>query len=311
MIRWALPFAWAAVAMAAGPVYEVSGRYTPGERAAVSLYAVKNAFAASVVSDNGKFSFRKVAPGAYTVGVYIRGRGEARTTIEVGPGTADPQNRVVLTLTFRDSDFHHDAAREHSIAASQLAVPERAVREYAEAERDLGTPDPESARRHLERAVEIAPEYAAAWNTLGTMAYKERQFARAEQCFRAALKGDPEAYEPLVNLGGVLLALERWDEALDANVRAVVARPKDALANVQLGMTYFSLRNYELARKHLEIARQADPGHFSHPQLYLAEIDLRLGNPQAAAAELADFLERHPDYPQAARIREKIAELRK
>jgi len=62
--------------------------------------------------------------------------------------------------------------------------------------------------------------------------------------------------------------------------------------------------------KYLERARQIDPAHFSHPQLYLAEIHLRRGRKAEAASVLEDFLQHHPDYPQAEIMRHRIAELR-
>jgi Tfp pilus assembly protein PilF len=168
----------------------------------------------------------------------------------------------------------------------------------------------EAAEKHLEHAVELAPQFAMAWNTLGTMAYQTRRFALAEQRFRQALKQDPTAYEPLVNLGGVLVTVHKLDEALEVNVHAALTRPGDALANSQLGMTYFELGQFDAAVKYLERARTLDPAHFSHPQLFLAEIHLRRGEKREAALVLEEFLEHHPDYPQAAIVRQNIVELR-
>ena len=54
-------------------------------------------------------------------------------------------------------------------------------------------------------------------------------------------------------------------------------------------------------------ALEMDPAHFSHPQLFLAEIHLRRGDKQSAVADLESFLKHHPDWPQAAVMREKIA----
>jgi tetratricopeptide (TPR) repeat protein len=200
--------------------------------------------------------------------------------------------------------------RHHSVSAKQLAVPDKAAREYEEAQRDLGRRDIGSAIKHLLRAVEIAPQFSAAWNNLGTIAYQTRQYPRAEECFRAALDADPGAYEPLVNLGGVLVNLNNLDEAWKYNAFAVLMRPNDALANSQLGMTYFGLGKVDLAEKHFRQAQQIDPGHFSHPQLFLAEIHLRRGENAAAADDLEDFLKHHPDWPQAENMRQKIAEWR-
>ena len=66
----------------------------------------------------------------------------------------------------------------------------------------------------------------------------------------------------------------------------------------------------DLAQKHLERARQIDPAHFSHPQLVLAEIHLRRGERREAADVLEEFLRYHPDWLQATKMRQTIAELR-
>ena len=75
-------------------------------------------------------------------------------------------------------------------------------------------------------------------------------------------------------------------------------------------MTYFELGQFDSAVKYLEQARQLDPAHFSHPQLFLAEIHLRRGQKREAALVLEDFLQHHPDYPQAETMRRSIVELR-
>jgi Tfp pilus assembly protein PilF len=161
----------------------------------------------------------------------------------------------------------------------------------------------------LRRAVEIAPQFSAAWNQLGTIAYQTRQFSDAETNFRKALAANPEAFEPLVNLGGVLLNLGRLREALGYNQQAVARRPNDALANSQLGLSYFELDEMDLAEKYLKAAVQIDPAHFSHPQLPLAEIYIQRGDRVSAVQALRSFLDRHPDSPEAAGVRVKIAAL--
>jgi uncharacterized protein HemY len=75
-------------------------------------------------------------------------------------------------------------------------------------------------------------------------------------------------------------------------------------------MTYFLLRQDDLATKYLEHTRELDPANFTYPQLLLSEIYVRQGDRGAAAKVLDDFLTRHPDWPQAAKMRETIAGLR-
>ena len=314
MLRVLLPLVLAASAWAGDAVFELEGQLKPEARAAVSLFGATSPFSAYTASDDaGRFVFKKLLAGAYTLSVFEPARGEARRTVEVGPGTADGHGKVELLLALKDSDFVFQDAmrREHSISVSQLAIPDKAQHAFEEAEKELGRHNVDAAVSDMEEAVKLAPQFSAAWNNLGTIAYQTRQFARAEQCFREALKQDAQSFEALVNLGGVLVTVHRLDEAWEYNSYAVLARPNDALANAQMGQTYFQLQNYALALKYLERARQIDPAHFSHPQLFLAEIHLRQGDRRAAADDLEDFLKHHPDWPQAEKMRAQIAEWRK
>jgi cellulose synthase operon protein C len=149
-----------------------------------------------------------------------------------------------------------------------------------------------------------------AWNHLGTIAYQAGRYVEAKADFGRGLEADPDAFAPLVNLGGPLINLAKWDEALECNRRAVLASPTDALANSQLGTVYFYTGELDSAEKYLTAAKGIDPAHFSHPQMLLAEIHLRRNEPEAAAQELQDLLKRHPDLPNASKIKEEVARLR-
>lgn len=302
------------LAFLSADLYDLTARIEPPARASVSVHSVASPFTASTLTlEDGHFTFKKLEAGAYTVAIFIPSRGEARQTIEVGPGTSDDHHRVALTLELKDSDFvfRDPNRRRHAVSAKQLAIPEKATREYQDAQTDLARHDFDSATKRLERAVELAPQFATAWNNLGTIAYQTGNYSRAEECFREALAQEPDTYEALVNLGGVLVTLHKLDEAWDYNLHAVLTRPNDALANSQLGMTYFEAGNPELAEKYFRKALEIDPAHFSHPQLFLAEIHLRRGDKRAAVVDLESFLKHHPDWPRAAIMREKIEEWKK
>ncbi len=293
--------------------YELRGRLKPGTRASVWLHGAITPFDDSTLADDeGSFRFRDLPPGTYTLGAFVPGRGELRRTIEVGPSLADAKGRIELVVDLESAQFEsrESLRRGTLVSARELAIPERANREYSEAAKRLGKRDVPGAVAHLKRAVEIAPQFSAAWNYLGTIAYQTQNYPGAENYFRRALEADPKAYEPLVNLGGVLVNLQKFDEALQYNRHAVLTRPSDALANAQLGMTYFYLGNAELSRKYLTAATQIDPGHFSHPQLMLAEIYVRRGDRSAAANQLEEFLKYHPDFPETPKLKDNIARLR-
>ncbi len=304
---------WSLAQCAPAADFDLVGQIVPEAAASVSLHGATTPFESATLSDErGRFRFRKVAPGAYTLAVFQPAFGEARQTVEVGPGVADSAGRVKVTLRLESGKFESDDARRRgaTVSTRELSIPARARREDREAQRCLSRRDVASAVAHLRRAIEIAPRFAAAWNHLGTIAYQGRNYKEAEDNFRHGLAADPEAFEPLVNLGGVLLNLGRVDEALQYNLHGALRRPNDALVNAQLGMSYRLSGNLDLAAQYLTLARQIDPAHFSHPQLLLSEIHLRLNERAAAIEELEDFLKRHPDAPEAPEVKSTITRLK-
>ncbi len=260
--------------------FDLVGQIVPEAAASVSLHGATAPFESATLSDErGRFRFRKVAPGAYTLAVFQPAFGEARRTVEVGPGVADSAGRVKVTLRLESGKFESDDARRRgaTVSTRELSIPARARREYREAQRCLSRRDVAGAVAHLRRAIEIAPRFAAAWNHLGTIAYQGRNYKEAEDNFRHGLAADPEAFEPLVNLGGVLLNLGRVDEALQYNLHGALRRPNDALVNAQLGM---SARHVVLSIRQSESGRAiSDPRQANRSSPLLPSAAAFIGNP--------------------------------
>jgi Tfp pilus assembly protein PilF len=252
---------------------------------------------------DGKFRFKSIPPGTYMLVAAVPRAGEIRRTVEVGPGFADSKGIVAAGITF---DRTLPINRRAGISAVELSVTEQAILEYTRAQDCLARQDVNGAVERLNKAVEISPGYATAWNQLGTIAYQTRRYQDAERYFREALKQDPEAYAPLVNLGGALLALNRIEESLAVNQAAVKASPGDALAHSQLGKSYFYLGKFDDAETYLKRAEAIDPSHFSYPQVILAEIYMRRNQVPAAMAEMEEFLKLHPDSDWAPGIRKAL-----
>ena len=147
-------------------------------------------------------------------------------------------------------------------------------------------------------------------NNLGTIYFQRGELDTAEQYFRDALAIESDYFEPMVNLGGVLLATGNVEEAMQFNQRAQELRPLDALANAQLGLCYFRLGEYGSALEYLQRTKEIDPAHFSNPQLTMARIYLRQSLQGAALRELEEFLEYHPDSVESDNVRATIEEIR-
>jgi Flp pilus assembly protein TadD len=297
-----------ALLVALAAQYDVQGQLVPAAQASISLHGVSSPFHASTLAGlDGKFRFRRIDEGSYTLAVFLPGRGEVRKTIVVSPSHSGKDGRVMLVVRLDELKISPEGGA--TVRMKELKVPRKAWDEYGKANARLRERDIEGAEAHLRKAIEIEPAFSAAWNHLGTIAYQTRRYELAEAHFRKALEADPDAYEPLVNLGGVLVTLQKDADAWPYNVHATLKRPQDPLAHSQLGMTYFGLGKLDLAEKHLLEAVRLDGAHFSHPQLLLAEIYLRRGEQGRAADQLTHFLKLHPDWPQAAGMRDAIRKL--
>lgn len=284
-----------------------------GKHITLTLANVATSFNTRTRADShGRFRFKKIPPGTYSISILIPGTGEIRTTSDVTPSFADAKGRVEKQFTFDADALAHDTlqVKKGVVSVRQLSIPRKAKNEYSDARNDLRHQKVDSARRHLKKAVEIAPQFVEALNYLGVLAYQRRDFSTAEDYFRKALDQDPEAYEPLLNLGGALLSLGKTREALEINTRAQAAQPKDALANAQLGLSYYLLGNDEQALNYLLLTEQIDPAHFSHPQIPLANIYWRHSQAESALAELQDFLKYHPDSSEADSVRATMKKIR-
>ena len=296
----ALAFWALAVSSTAAQSLDLIGKVSPPiERGRATLSAVQSPFYVESTVRASQFVFRSLAPGGYTLVVMDPTWGLTRQTVQVTESFADKQGRVHVEVDL-DRSAVTRARRvedEGTVSVAALKVTPKARSAVRKAHARFGKGDREGAIALLQKAVEISPSFTQAWNELGTVAYKSGRYSEAERYFRTALEHDPLAFEPLVNLGGALLSQNRFDDALNFNLAAQGMRPDSALANSQLGINFFYKDQFHKAREFLVRAKQADPSHFSYPQLFLAEIYGKQGKLAEARNELDEMLRLHPDAP--------------
>lgn len=281
------------------------------DRGIAAISAVESPFYDEVPVRNGGFSFRGLEAGPYTLTVMDPEWGVTRKTVQVTPSFADASGRVRVQVDLERSDAARSRRVEQqgTVSVSALKVSEKARAARRKAQRRLRKGDETGGVALLLKAVEISPSFTEAWNELGTISYKAGRYVEAEERFRKALESEPLAYAPMVNLGGALLSQNRIEDALSFNLMARSMQPEDALANSQLGMNFFYKGQFQKAREFLLRAKEADPSHFSYPQLFLADIHAKQGRLPEARAELKEILRLHPDASVAAIAREALRKL--
>jgi len=291
--------------------FDLEGTVTGADGAGklrAQLFSVETPYTAVASVKNGRFNFHSLPAGDYTVTVVRDKLGEVRHTVVVSPSLADAHGVVTTEIAYSPADaaFSQTLAM---ISMNRLAVPADAEDAYQQARQSLVRHDLEGALRLFRRAIERAPDFADAWNSLGVLAFQNGDLAEAERCYRLAVQADPQAFDAALNLGALLLRTGHALEALEYNQRATANRPADAAANAQLGVNFFQLGRFDDAEPYLLEAKRLDTAQPMQPQLFLAEIHRQRGHTRAAAAELGELLSLRPDGPLAAVLREKITML--
>ena len=110
----------------------------------------------------------------------------------------------------------------------------------------------DDARRALEAAVEIAPDYGKAHNALGNVLRRLGEMDLALDAFRAAARLDPRSAEPSYNLGITHLDLAQIPEAIDAFRAAAAVAPRDADIACDLAAAYTRYKAWGDAVRTLE-----------------------------------------------------------
>lgn len=97
----------------------------------------------------------------------------------------------------------------------------------------------DEAAARFEKAVALYPKFADAWYRLGHVQGENKQPDAARASFAKAIAADPKLVPPYVELAGLDVSQERWQDAVDHAQRAIKLDPFsspvvyffDALAN--------------------------------------------------------------------------------
>src|SRR5690606_28282017 len=166
--------------------------------------------------------------------------------------------------------------------------------------------DSAKAGEHYRRAAELKPKGGSVNNNNGWFLCRQGQYAEAETYFQRAL-ADPFYQTPalaLSNSGSCLLHAGKRVEAEAALRKALALDPDDAEALLQLGVILYDKGEYLNARAFVQ--RYEAVGAPRPESLLLGRnVELRLGNGDAAREYTRKLLQEFPDSQQARQLEAK------
>lgn len=200
-----------------------------------------------------------------------------------------------------------------TVSATSLNAPKDAKKAYDKGHQAMAKNKLPEAQQELEKAVQLYPQYAAAWVDLGWLYDRQGQLDKAQAAFTHARTADGMFVPAYVGLASVAVRQSKWTEAAESSAHATqldgigfpAAFYYNALANYQLG-------NLEQAEK------SARKGELLGAQHAFPQLNLLLGAMLAQRHEYADaaeqlraYLKAAPTAANADKVRQELAELEK
>lgn len=167
----------------------------------------------------------------------------------------------------------------------------------------------EEAVRHFRRAVNIAPEYADAWNELGDTYRVLSKLELAEEALLRALELAPESAQPHLNRG--MLGLAQGDTLKAESHLSTAAKldPRLAPPHFLLGVIAYQKGDSDAAVAKFQQAMELDTAAVPEASVYLASIHAQRGQLAEAIALLDGFLTDHPDHAQTAQAKKLLEQI--
>ncbi len=255
--------------------------------------------------ESGKFVFSEVGAGLYTI-VIDREKDYEPVAYEVNITRA--RNMVPEThfVTIRLRAIEEKKPKPGVVSATNAGVPKAALDHYENAAKLAQEKDYKGAIKELKLAVSEYPQFVNAHNQIGVLYLRLNEFDNAESAFKAALKIDPEAYEPLLNRGIALYRLGKFKDA-EASLRASLKiKPDTSVSYYYLGRTLNKLNRNEEAETALLTCLKMGPDDFKEAHRVLAAIYLDRGELARVVEELETYLKVVPTAPDADNLRKVI-----
>lgn len=198
-----------------------------------------------------------------------------------------------------------------TISATTLAAPKDAKKAFEKGVEAARRKKFDEARKQLEKAVQLYPQYAAAWYELGVVHQQQNNKDQAREAYGKALAADAKFMKPYLQLA-MLSAQERnWQEVADTTARLLRLDPFDyPQAYFFNSVANFNLRKWDEAERSVREGLKLDQQNRIPKMKHLLGIILANKQDYAGAAELLRAYLPHAADPQEAElVRKQLAEI--
>src|SRR5580698_4089478 len=149
-----------------------------------------------------------------------------------------------------------------TVSATALNAPEPARKAYGKGAIAMTDEKWAAAQKNFEKAVEIDPNYAAAWSDLGQVLKEQSKATEARAAWEKAVQADPKYIKPYIQLARLDMVEKHPEDAITIAGKAVAMNP---LEFPELYFVYaaanFNLKHLDVAETNARRATDLDKNH--------------------------------------------------
>jgi len=238
------------------------------------------------------------------------------------PATADACTVTIRLKGYRAGEYtlRNDATivlkriglhEGSTVSATALNAPEPARKAYGKGVVAMTDEKWAAAQKNFEKAVEIDPDYAAAWSDLGEVLMKQSKPADARAAWEKAVKADGKYIKPYVQLARLDLEEKRPEDAITIGEKAIAMNPLEfPELYFYYGAANYNLKHLDLAEKNARRATELDTAHeIPRAEVLLATVLFAKGDRSGALQHFRKYLEIVPKAADADQVKRAIAAL--
>jgi tetratricopeptide (TPR) repeat protein len=261
---------------------------------------------AETLSSDGMAQFPNVPPGFYILrvsGVTIEDAQTARFEVPAIAATTVQFVHVKLNSVAGPAGA---GSTQGTVSAYDLNIPKKAREEFTKGAESMQRTEWKKASAHLDKAVSIYPQYAAAYNNLGVVSMRLSDTVKAKASFQKAIDLNDTNGSAYLNLGRLYLMDRNFDEAARLIGKSLTMDRSSPEALTLLSDCELATGHYTDAIVHARRVHTLPHQRFAVAHLIAASAYERQGNSKDASAEYEQFLKEDPRSPRAASARKAL-----
>jgi tetratricopeptide (TPR) repeat protein len=284
-------------------------RFDNGEFAShviVRLRSEKAGFMDDTKTDDmGKFEFDGLALSTYHLTIEGQGFRPYSSDLDI---TMSKQAFELITLHLIKDPNAKEAPPSGSVNARIAQIPHKARKEFDAGQKSMQAQDAAGSVQHFQKAIELYPQYAEAYQLLGVMYLQGGKLAEAEPQLQKATDIEPNLSTAYFALGVCRNYMAKYPEAETALLKGLELDPQSADGHYELAKTYWNLGRWQDSETHAQKAVTLKPD-LAGAHVLEGDIALRKRDLPGALKEYKEGVRLDPKGPMAAPTQQMISKI--